>query len=163
MLATPMLDVLMLTIQMLAIIMLVIHRLAILMLAIPMLAIPMLAILMFVVPSLEISNKLEVLLFTNALGRYVNVQTHKNLEFNEIQRRAPLFMVSKEKLEVSSWRIHSTKDYKKWVRNEKLWPFKVCMAKKSKKCHTQHKETVLKTPNQSLYVGLLPLEFQDEL
>jgi hypothetical protein len=34
-----------------------------------MLAIPMLAIIMLVVPSLEKSNKLEVLLFTNALGR----------------------------------------------------------------------------------------------
>jgi hypothetical protein len=34
-----------------------------------MLVIPMLAIIMLVVPSLEKYNKLEVLLFTNALGR----------------------------------------------------------------------------------------------
>jgi hypothetical protein len=40
---------------------------------IPMLVKPMLVIFMLV-----ITNKLEVLLFTNALGRHVNVQTHKN-------------------------------------------------------------------------------------
>jgi hypothetical protein len=48
--------------------MLVIPRLAIPMLAMCRLAKPLLAILMFVVPSLEKSNKLKVLLFTNALG-----------------------------------------------------------------------------------------------
>jgi hypothetical protein len=49
--------------------MLVIPMLFILMLVVPMLAILRLAIIMLVVPSLEKSNKLEVLLFTNALNR----------------------------------------------------------------------------------------------
>jgi hypothetical protein len=48
------------------------------MLVIFMLVITMLVILMLVVLLVEKSNKLEVLLFTNALGRHVNVQTHKN-------------------------------------------------------------------------------------
>jgi hypothetical protein len=80
--------------------MLVIPRLIKLMLVIPMLAIrslakPILVILMLVVPSFKKSNRLEVLLFTNALGRQVNVHRHKNSKLYEIQRRAPLFMVSK--------------------------------------------------------------------
>jgi len=49
--------------------MLTIPRLAKPMLAIPRLAIYMLAIIMLVVPSLEKSNKLEVLLFTNVLKK----------------------------------------------------------------------------------------------
>jgi hypothetical protein len=50
---------------------------------------------MLVVPSLEKSNKLEILLFTNVLGR----QAHKNSELNKIQRRSPLFTKFKK-----SWR-----------------------------------------------------------
>ncbi len=54
--------------------MLAIHRLVIPMSAIPTLTIPrltiyMLAIILLVVPSLEKSNKLKVLLFTNVFGR----------------------------------------------------------------------------------------------
>jgi len=75
---------------------------------------------MLVVPSLEKYNKLEVLLFTNALGRQVNVQTHKNLELEKIQRRVPLFMVSREKLKIFSWCIHSIKICPKWIKNEKV-------------------------------------------
>jgi hypothetical protein len=80
------------------------------MLATTMLAIPRLAILMLAILSLEKSNKLEILLFTNALGRQANVHTHKNSELYKIQRRALLFMVSKEKLKISSWHIHNTKN-----------------------------------------------------
>jgi len=104
-----------LTIHMLAILMLVIFMLAILMLTIPKLVIHML-----VVPSLQKSNKFEVLLFTNALGRHANVQRHKNSELNKIQRKVPLFMVSPKKLKTSSWCIHSTKNCQKRIRNEKV-------------------------------------------
>jgi hypothetical protein len=42
-------------------------------------------------------------------------------------------MVSKEKLEVSSWCIHSTKDYKKWIRNEKVMALQSVHGQKVKK------------------------------
>jgi hypothetical protein len=38
----------------------------------------------------------------------------------KIQRKVPLFMMSKKELEISSWHIHSTKKCQKWIRNEKV-------------------------------------------
>ncbi len=119
-LAKPMLAICMWASLMLVIPRLTIHMLAILMLAILMLTIPKLVIHMLVVPSLQKSNKFEVLLFTNALGRQANVQRHKNSELNKIQRKVPLFMVSPKKLKTSSWCIHSTKNCQKRIRNEKV-------------------------------------------
>jgi uncharacterized membrane protein YccC len=83
---------------MLAILVLVIFMLVVLMLVLPrlvkhMLVIFMLAIIMLVVPSLEKFNKFEVFFIYQCISKEVNVQTHKNLELDEIQRRAPLSMV----------------------------------------------------------------------
>jgi len=75
---------------------------------------------MLVIPSLKKYNKLELLLFTNALGRQANVQTHKNSKLYKIQRRAPLFMVSQKKSKIFSWCIHNTKTYLKRIKNEKV-------------------------------------------
>jgi len=143
MLAKPMLAILMLAKPMLAIFMLVIPRLTIHMLVtprliIPMLTIPklviyMLVILMLVVPSLQNSNKFEVLLFINALSRQANVQKHKTSELNKIQRKAPLFMVSQKKLKTSFWHIHSTKNCQKRIRNEKVMALQSVHGQKVKK------------------------------
>jgi hypothetical protein len=89
------------------------------MLVILVLVIPMLGIFMLVIPSLEKSNKFEVLLFINALVDML-MSKHKNLKLDEIQWRAPLFMVLRKKLEISSWRIHNTINCQKWIINEKV-------------------------------------------
>jgi hypothetical protein len=38
------------------------------------------------------------------------------------KRRAFLFLVSKQNLNASSWRISLTKQFQKWIRNEKVIP-----------------------------------------
>jgi gamma-glutamyl-gamma-aminobutyrate hydrolase PuuD len=118
---------------------------------------------MLVVQSLEKSNKLELLLFTIALGRQANVHTHKNSKLYEIQRRAPLFMVSKEKLKISSWCIHNTKNCLKKITNEKVMASQSVHGQKVKKCHPTLRKCSENSQVKPLYVDLLPLEFQDEL
>ncbi len=150
MLVIPMLVILkfikpMLAIRMWAILMLVIFRLTT-----HMLVIRMLVILILVVPSPKKSNKFEVLLFTNALSRHANVQRHKNSKVKKIQRNFPLFMVYKNKLKTSSWHIHSTKNYQKRIRNEKVMASKSVHGQKVKKLphptlgnHSENTQTVL--------------------
>jgi hypothetical protein len=124
-----------------------------------MLIIPRLAKAMVDVPSLD-----EVLLFTNALGRQANVQTHKNSKLYKTQRRVPLFMVSQEKSKISSWCINNTKNCLKHVRNEKVMgPPNVHGQKIEKMLNLALGNCLKNTQIQSLYVILLPLEFKDEL
>jgi hypothetical protein len=42
-------------------------------------------------------------------------------------------MESKKKLEISFWRIYSTKNYQKWIRNEKVMAFQSVHGQKVKK------------------------------
>jgi hypothetical protein len=46
---------------------------------------------------------------------------------------APLFMVSKKKLKIFSWRIQSTKNCQKWIKNEKVMALQSVHGQKVKK------------------------------
>ncbi len=90
------------------------------------------------------------MLFTNALGRQVDVQKHKNSELRKIQRKVPLFMVSQKKLKTSSWHIHSTKNCQKRIRNEKVMAPQSVHGQKVEKVprptlgnHSENTQTVL--------------------
>jgi hypothetical protein len=72
-------------------------------------------------------------------------------------------MVSKEKLEISSWCIHSTKNCPKWIKNEKVMALQSVHGQKIEKMPYPTLGNRSETPKQSLYVDLLPLDFQDEL
>jgi uncharacterized protein YjcR len=72
-------------------------------------------------------------------------------------------MVCNEKLEVSSLRIHSTKNDKKWIRNEKVMALQRVHGQKVKKMPHPTLGNCSKNTKQSLYVVLLPLELKDEL
>jgi hypothetical protein len=43
------------------------------------------------------------------------------------------FMVSKEKLEISSWCIHSSKNCQKWIKNEKVMALQIVHGQKVEK------------------------------
>ncbi len=146
------------------------------MLTILILAIPMLLILMLAKPMLAILM-LAILMLTIIMLVYHHLKSLINLKFCYL----PMHQVDRLKSKhiriqnltkfigrllclwcpQKSWRsLLSTFIAPKIVKNgsemRKLWPFKVCMVKRLKKCHTQHQETVLKTPKQFLYVVLLP-------
>jgi len=46
---------------------------------------------------------------------------------------APLFMVSKKQLKTFSWRIQSTKNCRKWIKNEKVMALQSVHGQKVKK------------------------------
>ncbi len=73
------------------------------------------------------------MLFTNALSKQVNFQTHKNSNFEKIQMRVPLFMVSEEKLKTTSWRMHNIKNCRKWIKNEKVMALQSAYGQKVEK------------------------------
>jgi hypothetical protein len=77
--------------------------------------------------------------------------------------RAPLFSVSKQKLNPSYWYIWCTKNYQKWIRIEKVTAPQSRGGQELQKNKSLHAtKPVLNHPKNSLYVVLL-LEFKDDL
>jgi hypothetical protein len=72
--------------------------------------------------------------------------------------------VSKEKLKISSWRIHSIKNCQKQIKNEKDMDLQNMLGQKVEKVPHPTLGNHFKKPKRSLFnVALLLLESQDEL
>ncbi len=74
-----------------------------------------------------------------------------------------LFLVSKQNLSPSSWRICHTQNHKKWIRTEKVAaPQNIGGQKLKKPNHCTLQKPVPEHAKNLLYVALLLLEFKDD-